>query len=88
MELGCVGDEEDVAVNVDRRAYRPEEQGEDVARFMGKDKDWCAEIMHLKHTWIPKLLDIYFMLKLTVRVKQKKGVIQYNISQNATIQAK
>lgn len=59
MELGCVGDEEDVAVNVDRRAYRPEEQGEDVARFMGKDKDWCAEIMHLKHTWIPKLLDIY-----------------------------
>lgn len=24
VELGCVGDEEDVAVNVDRRPYRPE----------------------------------------------------------------
>lgn len=31
VELGCIGDEEDVAVYVDRRPYRPEEQGEDVA---------------------------------------------------------
>lgn len=50
VELRCVGDEEDIAVDVDRRPHRPEEQREDVARFMGRDKHWCAEIMHLKHT--------------------------------------
>lgn len=31
VELGCVGDEEDVAVYVDRRSCRPEEQRENVA---------------------------------------------------------
>lgn len=50
VELRCIGDEENVAVNVDRRPYRPEEQGEDVTRFMGRDKDWCAKIMHLENT--------------------------------------
>lgn len=49
VEFGRVGDEEDVGVYVDRRPYRPEEQGEDVARFMGWNKDRCAEIIHLKY---------------------------------------
>lgn len=73
MELGCVGDEEDVAVYVDRRPYRPEEEGEDVARFMGRDEDRRAKIVHLEKT---KMADMYFM-RLTKQVQSKETLMAY-----------
>lgn len=47
VELGSVGDEQDVAVDVDGGPDGPEEKGEDVARLVGGDDDGGAEVLHL-----------------------------------------
>ena len=39
VELGGVGDEQDVAVDVDGRPDGPEEEGEDVARLLGRSEE-------------------------------------------------
>lgn len=50
MELGGVGDEQDVAVYVDGGSDRPEEEGEDVARLVRRNEEGDAEVLHLRQT--------------------------------------
>lgn len=48
MKLGCVCDEQDVAVNVNGGSDRPEEEGEDVTGLVWGNEDGCSEVLHLK----------------------------------------
>lgn len=47
VKFRSIGDEENVAVDVDGGSYWSKQKGENVAGLMGRDKNWCAEIMHL-----------------------------------------
>lgn len=48
VKLGCVCDEQDVAVYVDGGSHRSEEQGENVPRLVCGDQDGGAEVLRLK----------------------------------------
>lgn len=50
VKFRSIGDKENVAVDVDGRSYWSKQKGENVAGLMGRDKNWCAEIMHLLKT--------------------------------------
>lgn len=48
MKLGCVSDEQDIAVYVDGGPHWPEEEGEDVPGVVCRDEDGRAEVLHLQ----------------------------------------
>lgn len=50
VKFRSIGDEENVAVDVDGGSYWPKQKGENVARLVGRDKNRHAEIAHLKKT--------------------------------------
>lgn len=57
VKFRSIGDEENVAVDVDGGSYWSKQKGENVAGLMGRDKNWCAEIMHL---WKNKTMFYFF----------------------------
>lgn len=48
VKLGCVCDEQNVAVYVNGWSDWPEEEGEDVTRLVWGDNDGRAEVLHLQ----------------------------------------